>query len=213
MAAGIRAEVSLSRAPGCPLPAMIDAEASVYAIARSYSGEDPEEILFEFVAEAEAVDTERYDVEPIFDYDDETAFRIAVPRDEHSPFAIVERYGVPVLETAVRDGRLFLTFHATDVTVLRSILDELEDAAEDLSVHRLLQSSADPSGSDIARVDRSRLTERQREVLQTAYDMGYFSYPKEANASEVSAELGIDQSTFAEHLAAAERKLLSAIVD
>ncbi|MFW6000412.1 MAG: helix-turn-helix domain-containing protein, partial [Halorubrum sp.] len=52
------------------------------------------------------------------------------------------------------------------------------------------------------------LTDRQCEVLRTAYRMGYFERPRDANASEVADALDISPSTFAEHLATAQRKLL-----
>jgi predicted DNA binding protein len=42
--------------------------------------------------------------------------------------------------------------------------------------------------------------------------MGYFAYPKRANAEAVAAELDIDSSTFAEHIAAAQDKLLTAVL-
>jgi hypothetical protein len=67
--------------------------------------------------------------------------------------------------------------------------------------------SADPT-----LVDRERLTDRQREVLETAYRMGYFEYPRSANATEVAEELGIGLSTLAEHLAAAQEKLLAELL-
>ena len=53
--------------------------------------------------------------------------------------------------------------------------------------------------------------DRQREVVRTAY-MGYFEYPKGANAGEVAAALDISRSTFAEHLAAATGKLFGAVL-
>ena len=62
-------------------------------------------------------------------------------------------------------------------------------------------------------VDVGRLTDRQREVLETAYGMGYFEYPRGANASEVAGELGIEPSTLAEHLAAAQSKLLAELLE
>lgn len=54
-----------------------------------------------------------------------------------------------------------------------------------------------------------RLTDRQREVIQTAYDMGYYEVPREASTDIVAAELDLDSSTVAEHLQRAERNLLS----
>lgn len=52
------------------------------------------------------------------------------------------------------------------------------------------------------------LTDRQEEVIRTAYDAGYYEVPREASTEEVAAELEVDSSTVAEHLQRAERNLL-----
>lgn len=52
------------------------------------------------------------------------------------------------------------------------------------------------------------LTRRQREVIQTAYDSGYYEVPREVTTADVAAELDLDPSTVAEHLQRAERNLL-----
>ncbi|WP_144904040.1 helix-turn-helix domain-containing protein [Halobellus captivus] len=57
----------------------------------------------------------------------------------------------------------------------------------------------------------SELTERQREVIQTAFEAGYYDWPRETTGEDVAAELGITSATFSEHIHAAERKLLSAL--
>jgi predicted DNA binding protein len=57
-----------------------------------------------------------------------------------------------------------------------------------------------------------RLTDRQREVLRTAHEMGYFEYPRGANAGEVATALDIEPSTFTEHLNAAQSKLLDELL-
>lgn len=54
-----------------------------------------------------------------------------------------------------------------------------------------------------------RLTDRQREVIQTAYDMGYYEVPREVSTEDISAEFDLDSSTVAEHLQRAERNLLT----
>ena len=53
------------------------------------------------------------------------------------------------------------------------------------------------------------LTDRQHEVIQTAYDEGYYEVPRQVTTSDIAAELGVDSSTVAEHLQRAERNLLS----
>ncbi|WP_227356261.1 helix-turn-helix domain-containing protein [Haladaptatus salinisoli] len=53
------------------------------------------------------------------------------------------------------------------------------------------------------------LTDRQREVIRTAYDMGYYEVPRAVTTEDIAAELGVDPSTVAEHLQRAERNLVS----
>lgn len=52
------------------------------------------------------------------------------------------------------------------------------------------------------------LTARQREVLETAYELGFYEVPREASTEEVAGELDLDPATVAEHLQRAERNLL-----
>ncbi|WP_123538328.1 helix-turn-helix domain-containing protein [Halosimplex salinum] len=58
-----------------------------------------------------------------------------------------------------------------------------------------------------------RLTDRQREVLVTAYGAGYFERPRATTGAEVAAGLDISPSTFSQHLRAAQRKLLAALLE
>jgi hypothetical protein len=53
------------------------------------------------------------------------------------------------------------------------------------------------------------LTDRQRKVLTTAYDMGYYEVPREVTTDDVAANLDVDSSTVTEHLQRAERNLLA----
>jgi predicted DNA binding protein len=211
MGSGIRAEVSLPTAAPSPFDGVVDGSTPIYSVARSASTDDSETVVLEFIADADLPVPEG--VEVVFDYGAKAAYRFEAPCVETSPFTVLDRHGVPVLETTIRDGRLVVTFHATDLPTLRSVLDEFRESCPDIQVLRLLQSSSTPEESDLVTVDRSDLTERQREVLSAAYNAGYFDHPKGANAGEVAESLGIDRSTFSEHIAAAQRKLLSTLLD
>lgn len=57
------------------------------------------------------------------------------------------------------------------------------------------------------------LTDRQQEVIQTAFDMGYYEVPREVSTSDVAAELDLDPSTVAEHLQRAERNALAQFLE
>jgi len=56
------------------------------------------------------------------------------------------------------------------------------------------------------------LTARQREVIETAWEMGYYEVPKQVSADDIATEMGLDSSTVNEHLQRAERNLLGQIL-
>lgn len=56
------------------------------------------------------------------------------------------------------------------------------------------------------------LTDRQQEIVQTAYSMGYYEVPREASTDDVASEVDLDSSTVAEHLQRAEHNLLSRLL-
>ncbi|WP_408957412.1 helix-turn-helix domain-containing protein [Natrinema sp. 74] len=96
-------------------------------------------------------------------------------------------------------------------TIYRFERGEAADCACEI-VEALSQGCEDASADPVV-VDRNELTARQLEVVNTAHEMGYFDYPKGANATDVADELGIARSTFTEHLAAAQTKLMDAILE
>ncbi|MDS0220428.1 helix-turn-helix domain-containing protein [Haloarcula sp. S1AR25-5A] len=55
------------------------------------------------------------------------------------------------------------------------------------------------------------LTDRQREVLETAHEAGYYNWPREATAADLAERLDISEPTLHKHLRAAEQKLVAAM--
>jgi DNA-binding CsgD family transcriptional regulator len=97
-------------------------------------------------------------------------------------------------------------------TVINTFLDENPDAELISKQHR---DAFTPifTDSTLDELLDSRLTDRQREVLRTAYDAGYYDWPRECNGKEIAQELDISSATFSEHIHAAERKLLATLFD
>jgi predicted DNA binding protein len=56
------------------------------------------------------------------------------------------------------------------------------------------------------------LTDRQREVLETALDMGYYETPRGATQAEVAGELDVEPGTVGKHLRAVESKVFAKYV-
>ena len=68
-------------------------------------------------------------------------------------------------------------------------------------LHRLTQDGeAEPPGEG--------LTDRQREALRTAYELGHFDIPRRASLEDVAAELGISASSVSERLRRAQVQLI-----
>ncbi len=64
-------------------------------------------------------------------------------------------------------------------------------------------------GSLVEMTDRpSVLSDRQYEAVRTALELGYFDWPREADAEALADALGVTHPTALEHLRKGERKLL-----
>jgi len=58
----------------------------------------------------------------------------------------------------------------------------------------------------------SMLTVRQKEIVVAAKRLGYYRYPREANAEDVAKALGLSTSTVVEHLRKAEIRLIADVL-
>lgn len=214
MRGGIRAELSLDAKNSCPVARIAaNAESATQSISKSTTPNSPT-VTEEFVLDGPANVDDEDDVEEIFSYGSERVYRFERPVDEPCPCESVESFGSPVLDVSAAAGDLDMSFHADDMEHLQTVVTELEREYGDVKVNRLVRSrDGETETADLVIVDRSNLTARQEEVLATAHHLGYFEHPKGANASDVAAALDISTSTFTEHLAAAQSKLLSAILE
>lgn len=58
---------------------------------------------------------------------------------------------------------------------------------------------------------RSRLTDRQRDVVRAAVEAGYYEWPRETSGEELADRLDIAGATLHEHLRAAENALMATL--
>lgn len=217
MASGIRAEVKIDDPADCVVTTVSEAASGrVQSVSKSTNPDAPERVTEEFTLEAEAY-PESYDTDvdlsTVFTYGSSQVYRFGRELGRGCPCECIERHDSPVIDVRTRGASLYLTFHAPDMASLQAIIGDLQERSGNLDVQRLLQSQQDHAERNLVFVDRSKLTARQLEVLETAHRMGYFEHPKRANAGEVADELGITGTTLTEHLAAAQTKLLDAILE
>lgn len=138
-------------------------------------------------------------------------FRLQRPAGQGCACELVERYECPVRSIRADGGELKLTFYAEELETVRNAVGDLKESCDGVHLQRLYEAGDGPS-RNLVYIDRDLFTDRQREVLRTAHEMGYFAYPKRANAGEVAASLGIATTTFSEHLSTAQAKLLDRLL-
>lgn len=207
MSSGIRATLAFSDPGECPIAATAgEVETAIDQVSTSIGLPDERSSTTEFLAPSDTPLPEG--VEPVFSYGEQTLYRVLHEGPESCPCECLGVHGCPVHRYLAEDGELTLVFHAGDFDTLQTVVGALRERYPPVDVQRLLQPPLEGTPEDRVFVNRGRLTDRQREVLETAYEMGYFERPKESNATEVADRLGIAQSTLTEHLMTAQRKLL-----
>jgi len=206
---GIRTELVFDDADGCPVAEATETvPGPVTDITWDHSG-DGGTVTEQVTADGDLDDAGEF--EPVFDYGSRRVYEFERESDGCICEVVEETVG-PVTDVRVEDGSLHLTLHLQDLSDLRERLGEFRDRFGAVHIEYLVQGREDDDESEVVPVDVRRLTDRQREVVETAYEMGYFEYPRESNATEVAAALDIQPSTFTEHLTAAQGKLLGELL-
>jgi predicted DNA binding protein len=134
----------------------------------------------------------------------------------------VRRSSVPIfscLASALASGGLVVRtplvfcdgeIHARIVGDPTPLQEAFERQGDDVSV-RVEEVASRPT--DAERPPGATLSDRQRESLAVATDLGYYETPREATHEDVAAELDCSPQTAGDHLRKAEAKLVAAAVD
>jgi predicted DNA binding protein len=104
-----------------------------------------------------------------------------------------------------QNGNAILTGAVVGNEILRSVM---ETAGETVGV-RLERVYALRAEEDDSIAQQWDLTPAQEASLRTAVEMGYFTVPRQADASDVATELGISKSAFIERLHRAQHALFT----
>lgn len=105
----------------------------------------------------------------------------------------------------LRNGRLKISFVGSQA-YLRKILREIE--SQRVKYRVILATDADFAADSLLR----RLTDKQREALILAYELGYYDVPRTVGSEELANRLSLRRATVVEHLRKAEYRLLTGII-
>lgn len=206
---GLRVELEIGSPASCPVA---ETTAMTHTPAKQVTWSENGGGSTEQFSLEGSVDSVPDSVSSVFEYGNEGIYQFK-RSDEDCPCEQIESSGHPVADVRSTDGSLFVTLHLDEGTELSDMLAELQQEFEDVSIRTISRDdSSESQDIELVPVNRSELTDRQRQVLEEAYAMGYFDYPRQANATEVAEALDICPSTLAEHLAAAQSKVFEDLI-
>ncbi len=168
---------------------------------------DPTTVL-EQVHEAPSVDQANV----VCEADDDCLIRIET--SQRTVVSELANHGALVTSVTATDGNGRLTVELPRMANVRAVVESLQNAhpGTDLVAYREHERPVETKQGFRAELEES-LTDRQLETLETAYVSGFFEWPRQNTGEEIADVMGISQSTFLQHLRAANRKLLDAIFD
>ena len=142
--------------------------------------------------------------------------RVTILASESYPFIlglILRQEAIP--NRIVMQGDSFEVVTTTrDWEQFRSLADEVEATLGEFKLLSVNQNEDPGEPLDSGRLTEvlvSKLTDKQLEILELAYNHGYFEIPRETSETKLADELDIAQSTVSERLRTAERELLEII--
>lgn len=122
--------------------------------------------------------------------------------------------GATLTEMDVNPDNARLVIETSTNTDIRMINDVVTEAYPDATLLAQREEQRSSTSSDRFRSNvLNRLTERQLEVVQLAYQAGFFESPRAVNGEDLAAVLSISPAAFYQHIRQVQSKLVSTILD
>lgn len=112
------------------------------------------------------------------------------------------------------DGQLSVRATVRDWTHLKELGREIEETYgrfELVGVTETDHPGFPLGGADLTRIIEERMNDDQLELLELAFERGFFDLPRRVTEADLAAELDLSQSTVSERLRMAQRSLLAIV--
>ncbi|WP_284007278.1 bacterio-opsin activator domain-containing protein [Haloarcula pelagica] len=139
---------------------------------------------------------------------------VEVAVGEHCPVVTLADAGAVPRTARGADGNGAIVADVPTATDTAVVIESFLDAhpAAELAAKQQRESIAPLFGFRDYAALTDTLTDRQRDVLATAHEAGYYEWPRETTAEELASRLDISAPTLHKHLRMAERKLAAALL-
>ncbi len=145
-----------------------------------------------------------------------------IEREKNGAYIVFSRNAAPSFSTllnyiGVEGGYLFPPLGIIDGKVRFSFLGnesqitDFMQKIDAIAIHYRVILLTDANFSPISPL--SQLTEKQQEVLLSAYKWGYYDIPRKITSEELAKKLKLVDSTVVEHLRKAELRLIKQIIE
>jgi len=119
--------------------------------------------------------------------------------------------GITPSYLVVEDGNLILKAFVDSRERLHHLTENLDDTTEEWHLRKLrtVAEYSELNGTDDkALPEEISLTDKQREVVQLAVNLGYYSNPRQISLGELADEVGVTKAAVSQRLNAVEAKLI-----
>lgn len=146
--------------------------------------------------------------------DDEDGALYECTLAESSMMATLVTHGVVPKGLVAKDGGARLTVHCPHERSVSELLEMFTEKYPETELAARRDRDVSPRSTRSFRdAFETAASDRQLDVLKTAYFSGYFEWPRKRTGQEVAESLGVSQPTVNRHLRAAQRTLLSKLFD
>jgi hypothetical protein len=122
--------------------------------------------------------------------------------------------GVTPVSLRIEDGLLVVGAYVDDRERLTEIVEALRASEDEWELRRLTtpERNALADGGLLAQVfEDIPVTDKQREAVEAAVEMGYYAEPRQATLSDLADRLGVSRSALSQRLTAVETKLVETL--
>lgn len=129
-----------------------------------------------------------------FDGNGTTLYRADWPNPVESLVYAYTDAGAIILEAVGQDGEWELRIRFDDEDALESFQAHCREAGVEFAVERLYRTEQPRTGGQFG------LTKKQQAALVTAWEAGYFEFPRKATLAEIAADLDITQQSLSDRI-------------
>lgn len=133
--------------------------------------------------------------------------------DEQCLAATVAEHGGRLRSLSVEDGRADIRVELPPTARVREFVDGLDRYGDTRLRTRRTLTRPDRGEGGFRAALRDRLSERQDQMLRTAYLSGFFEWPRTTTGEEVAESFDVTQPTVNRHLRVGMRKCLELVYD